>query len=112
MADAAMIAQVVMRGADGRSILDIEGPLTAAAPDRTAGDLPEARVEEIRGRLEALGFAVEAGDAAALSVTGPAALFAELFGLEPGMTEAPRIPEDLAPFLAAVMVPPPPEFFP
>jgi hypothetical protein len=112
MADATLTAQVVMRRADGRSILDIEGPVTAGSTNRTAGDLPAARVAEVRDRLAALGFTVAAGDAAVLSVTGPASLFAEHFGLEAGMTEAPRIPPDLAPFLAAVLVPPPPEFFP
>ncbi len=112
-------AQLVMRREDGRSILDLEGPVTAASRQRMAGDLPEARVAEIRARLEAAGFTVEGGNANTLSVSGPARLFAEVFGLDPGAAgaagvpaHAARIRADLEPYVADVFVPPPPEFFP
>lgn len=112
-------AQVVMKRADGRSLYDIEGPVTAASPDRTAAFLDEARVADIRARLEARGFAIEGGDRATLSVSGPAELFVETFGLDPAgareggaAAHATRIPDALAPFVADVFVEPGPTFFP
>ena len=109
-------AQLIMRRKDGRSILDLKGPVTAASPNRTAGDLPEDRIAEVRKRLEAAGFAVEGGNANTLSISGPRALFTEVFGLASdasGMAaQATRIREDLAPYVADVFVPPPPELFP
>lgn len=108
-------AQVVMRREDGGSILDL-GPVTAESADRTAGDLPADRIAEIRRRLEAEGLTVDSGNANTLSVSGPEAVFARLFGLDTAAkgaeaATAARIPADLAPFVAAVFVPPPPEPF-
>lgn len=96
-------AQLVMRREDGRSILDSGSSGGAVSP---------ARAAEIRGRLAAMGFTVAAGNLDTLSLTGPPALFAEAFGLVPGVREAARIPEALRPFVAAVFVPPPPQFLP
>ena len=112
-------AQLVMKRADGRSILDLTGPLTAASPERTAGDLPEDRVTLVRERLVGLGFTVAAGNLNTLSVVGPQALFGEVFGLDAATAlaqgaeaHATRIRADLAPYVADVFVAPPPEFFP
>jgi hypothetical protein len=112
-------AQLVMKRADGRSILDLKGPVAAASPGRTAGDLPEERVALIRERLEALGFTVAAGNLNTLSVGGPQALFGHVFGLDAGTAlargteaHATRIRADLEPYVADVFVAPPPEFFP
>lgn len=112
-------AQLVMRRADGTSILDLKGPLTALSPERTAGDLPEDRVRDIRKRLEGLGFTIAAGSLNTLSVSGPPALFLDVFGLDAATAtargteaHATRIGEDLEPFVADVFVAPPPEFFP
>lgn len=108
-------AQVVMRRADGRSLLDIEGPITATSPDRTAGDLDPARIERITARLTEAGFTVAAGTPGTLSVTAPPAVFARVFGLS-GPTgtavQKARVPADLEPFVADVFVTPPPTFFP
>ncbi|MFN6979573.1 MAG: hypothetical protein ACK4OP_15695 [Gemmobacter sp.] len=114
----AITALVVMRRADGRSILDIEGPVTATSANRTAGDLPPDRIAEVRRRLTEAGFAVAGGNDNTLSITGPAALFAETFGLDPAAAtdagrpaHATRIRPDLEPYVADVFVPPRPTFF-
>lgn len=109
-------AQLVMRSADGRSIFDAPGPLTAQTVHDF--DLPEQRIAEIRTRIEALGFSIPAGNANTLSISGPRALFAEVFGMEVGAergnigVHATRIPEELTDEIADVFVPPAPELFP
>jgi hypothetical protein len=111
-------AELVMRREDGRSILDLEGPVTAGSEQREAGDLPPERIAEIRKRLEQAGFTVEGGNANTLSISGAPALFAEVFGLDPaapGATDgahATRIRRDLEPFVAECFVTAPPDFFP
>ena len=117
--DVTVTAQLVMKRADGKSIFDLTGPVTADSAQRTAGDLPEDRVELIRGRLGQLGFTVAAGNLNTLSVSGPQALFGEVFGLDAAAAlgkgaeaHAARIRADLAPYVADVFVAPPPEFFP
>lgn len=108
-------AQLVMRHEDGGSILS-SGPVTAATMSGAA--LPDERVSEIRGRVEALGFAVEAGDATTLSITGPRERFAEVFGLEADPARAAagahatRLPEGLTGYVADVFVPQAPTAFP
>jgi hypothetical protein len=105
-------AQLIMRRADGHSILDL-GPMTAAAPNLQAGDLPPDRIAEIYQLLEKAGLSVVSGNANTLSVAGPPTLFRTLFGLEPdNARSASRIPDNLAPYIADITVPPPPEFFP
>lgn len=109
---AKMTAQIVMRRADGHSILDL-GPVTAEAANRTMGDLPPDRVADIQKRLSGLGLTVLSGNANTLSVSGPSTLFQSLFGLE-GTSEkgATKIPGELAPYVADVFLPPKPELFP
>ncbi|SPH23634.1 hypothetical protein DEA8626_02700 [Defluviimonas aquaemixtae] len=112
-------AQLVMKREDGRSILDLKGPVTAASDNLTAGDLAEDRVAEIRKRLSELGFTIEAGNLNTLSVTAPQSHFTDVFGLDAARAvaqgteaHAARIRPDLEPYVADVFVAPPPEFFP
>ena len=114
---ARMTAQLVMRRADGSSILE-PGPVAAESAARTEVDLPANRIAQIRRLLETEGLTVESGNANTLSVSGPAAVFDELSGLDAATpaaeaTEAamaPRIRADLVPFVAAAFVPPPEPF--
>jgi hypothetical protein len=112
-------AQLVMKQDDGKSIFDLPQGVTAASGQRTAGDLPRQRIDEIRRRLTEAGFSVEGGNSNTLSIAGPAALFGEVFGLDPAAAvetgsaaHATRIRRDFEPYVADVFVPPAPEFFP
>lgn len=102
-------AQVVMKAEDGRSIL---------SEAIGKGDVSPARAEEIRKLLSAKGFVIEEGNLNTLSIAGDASLFREAFGLAIPKgpvtegAEARQIAPDLAPFVATVVVAPPPEFFP
>ena len=107
-----IVAQLIMRRADGHSILDL-GPMTADSTRLQAGDLTPDRVAEIHRRLEEEGLTVLSGNANTLSVSGPPDLFKELFGLDPAKPlTAEHIRDDLAPYVADISVVPPPEFFP
>ena len=107
----AMTAQIVVKRADGRSILDTNKAITA----QTLKDLavePE-RMEAARRRLEGLGFKVGVGDATGLSVQGPVERFRTVFAVGPDDVERDAdIPDDLADLIAGVVVPRAPEFFP
>ena len=99
-------AQVVMKAEDGRSIL------TEAMGK---GDVTPARAEEVRRILSEKGFVIEEGNLNTLSIAGDPNLFREAFGMtetKGPAAEAQRIAPDLAPFVATVVVTPPPEFFP
>lgn len=108
-------AQLVMRREDGGSVLS-GGPVTAGSLGSV--ELPQARVDEIARRVEALGFGVEAGDRTTLAISGPRERFASVFGLEVAppagvsAAHATRIPDELEPFVADVIVPPAPTTFP
>jgi hypothetical protein len=113
MADAPLVsAQVVLRHADGRSLLDATGPITAESPARTAAALPPDRIAEIAERLKAAGFDVGAGTGATLSVTAPPATFRQVFGMDTAPGAAAHVPRELAPFVADVLIAPPPTLFP
>ena len=109
-------AQLVLKRADGTSILDAGEPVTAAVIARFM--VPGDRIDFVRGKLENVGFNLPEGNATTLSVVGPRALFAEVFGLEVGTNEsgvaahATRIPDELSDHVADVFVTPAPEFFP
>jgi hypothetical protein len=99
-------AQLVMKAEDGRSIL------TEAMGK---GDVTPARAEEIRKLLAGKGFVIEEGNLNTLSIAGEPGLFREVFGMTAAKgpaAEAQRIAPELAPFVATVVVTPPPEFFP
>lgn len=105
-------AQLVMRRSDGRSILDL-GPITAESDDLRSGDLTPDRIAEIHQRLKGAGLTVLSGNSNTLSVTGPSEVFVTLFGIDPADShQTPHIRADLAPYIADISIPPPPEFFP
>ncbi len=116
---ARVTAQIILRGEDGRSILDAGGPITAGTV--RAFMLPAERIEEAVRRLRELGLDVEPAGGPVLSATAEAPLFERLFHttLRPApdghglvADPEPRVPDELADIVAAVMVPPPPELFP
>ncbi len=102
-------AQLVMKAEDGRSIL------TEAMGK---GDVTPARAEQVRKVLSEKGFVIEEGNLNTLSIAGDPGLFREVFGLSAAEgpvsegAQAQHIAPDLAPFVATVVVTPPPEFFP
>ncbi len=110
------VVQLVMKRADGRSVLD-----SGAGSAQTAGqgDVDDARATLIRSRLQELGFKVAAGNLNTLSIMGPDELFKETFGLDPSSAlaanvpaHATNIPEALDEFVADVFVTPAPDLFP
>lgn len=111
-------AQLIMKRSDGRSILDLQGPITATSPERTAGDLPPERIEMIRRLLNEAGFTVLSSNSNTLSIKGSSKAFLEVFGLDTSAkaSDAPRrglrIRDDLRPFVADVFIPPAPKLFP
>ena len=113
------VAQLVMKRADGHSILDRSEPATAGSASLGAGDLPDDRVDHIRRMLSDAGLTVEGGNNNTLSVSGPPEVFIDLFGMDPESAgragtaaHATKLPPDLEPFVADVFVPPGPTLFP
>lgn len=112
-------AQLIMKRADGTSILDLQGEqVTAASPSLTKGDVGEARAAEIHSKLQRLGFSIEAGNLNTLSISGPAELFVEHFGFDPQAAQSAGVPAhankvtpDLESYVADVFVAPGPEMF-
>ena len=111
-----VVAQVVLKRADGKSILDAKGPLTS--DNIGAFSVENERIREARKRLEKLGFSISSQNQTTLSITGPAKRFTEVFGIEENMISGPSsdihavvIPPDLREFIADVFIPKPPEFF-
>ena len=117
--NASVVAQLIMKRADGTSILDLKDqPVTATSPDLNSADVSQARAEEISALLTNLGFTIEAGNLNTLSISGSADLFVEHFGLDPEAAQsagvpahANRISPDLESFVADVFVAPAPEMF-
>jgi len=105
------VVQVVMKNADGSSIL------TQEALRAGAGDVSAARAEEIRAKLKALGLEVLEGNLNTLSVAGTSDQLEAIFGLTQAAAaigieaHAAHISKDLEPFVADVFIPQPPEFF-
>lgn len=109
------VAQLVMKLPDGQSILSVEG---VTGPMAGSGDLESKRAEMIREKIEKLGFEVTTGNLNTLSITGPAELFRELFGMDVDAAleaktpaQATKIPGDLEDCVAGVFVTPKPEHF-
>lgn len=117
-AESTFTAQLIMKRADGRSILDLRGPITATSPERTAGDLPPERIEVIRRLLQEAGFTVVSSNPNTLSITGSSKAFLDIFGLDTTAQgqdtpkRGSKIRDDLRPFVADVFIPPAPEYFP
>lgn len=116
--DQLFTAQLIMRRADGLSILDLPSPVRADSSALTAGDLPQERVALICNLLERHGFQVTSANANTLSITGTSKSFIATFGLNPqsssGLQAQPAIsiPDFLRPYVADVFIPPSPQFFP
>ncbi len=114
-----VIAQLVMKRADGTSILDLQGEqVTASSPSLTKGNVSEARAAEIHAMLRKLGFSVESGNLNTLSISGRAELFVEHFGFDPQAAQSAGVPAhankvspELEDHVADVFVMPGPEMF-
>jgi hypothetical protein len=110
-----IVAQVVLKRADGMSILDAKTPLTSKNIRKYS--VEHNRIEESKKRLEELGFAISSQDHVTLSIMGSAKLFTEVFGIEDPIASstsdihATIIPPGLRNFIADVFIPKPPEFF-
>ena len=130
MTDKVVVAQVVLRAADGSSILESDEPMTAELVERYK--INDDRLRVAREKLSGHGFDVMAAGPFSLSIRGDKRKFEEVFGTrlqerqiepaQPGATDdlktffepqAPvEVPADLAPFVATVTFPTPPELFP
>jgi hypothetical protein len=116
-----IVAEVILRGRDGRSILDT--PTPPMDPD----DLERVRptpgaFSAARAALAARGFKVLDDGATGFGIAGTRALFEEVFSTELSLRTANgepswqperpvEIPEDLSEWVAAVAFSTPPEFF-
>ncbi|WP_051645118.1 hypothetical protein [Labrenzia sp. DG1229] len=108
-------AQVVLKRADGTSILDAQEALTASVIDKYR--VPQEVRDTARKALEGLGFRVTGGDGTTISIEGSRTKFVETFGIEAGAeavgvaAHATRIPDKVSDYVADVIVPPAPSFF-
>lgn len=125
-----VIAEVILRSADGSSILDAEEGITAKNIEKYR--VGKEVIEEATKKLEGLGFEVVQTGPVGFTISGDKALFESMFQttLEARSTEimptkiagvqasyyeatAPiKIPEELSSLVADVALPTPPEFFP
>lgn len=125
-----VIAQVVLRSPDGSSILDATQPITAETIARYR--VGEEVVRRASGALERLGFKVLAPGPTGFTISGSRALFEQVFdtvlqesadrgqsALEPGKVQPRfvplrplRIPDELSPLIAAVVMPVPMQLMP
>ncbi len=109
-------AVVVMKREDGLSILDAKEGIRATSAEEY--DVSPARADEIRRRLETIGFEVTSGNLNTISISGSENIFAESFGLianPPGdaaENHSTKIPDELSDMIADVFVPSSPTFFP
>ncbi|MET1411235.1 hypothetical protein ABVF61_03150 [Roseibium sp. HPY-6] len=108
-------AQVVLKRADGTSILDVQESVTASVLDKYR--VPEDTVAAAAKALEALGFRIAGNDGTTLSIEGSRQTFIDVFGLEVGAeaagvaAHATQVPDEIKPYVADVIVPPGPTFF-
>lgn len=123
-----VIAQAILRTSEGDSILDVEQPVTPDAAERYRID--DKRTEQAREKLSEFGFEVVVAGPHSLSIKGSRNLFERVFQTRLQEVSAPElgvtpeakssyeaqdpivIPDDLAPFVAAVLFPAPPKLFP
>ncbi|WP_420208950.1 hypothetical protein [Candidatus Electronema sp. JC] len=110
--------QVILRKADGTSILNATVPLTS----RNVAEfyVEEERILETKQKLEQLGFFVGANDRMSLSITGTKEIFAQTFGIDEATitnssenysVHAVVIPEPLEEFISDVIITKSPEYF-
>jgi hypothetical protein len=125
-----VIAEVILRKADGSSVMDAREAITA-------GNIAKYRVseetaEEASQKLRDKGFEVLQGGPTSITISGDKGLFEENFGTALEITsknvmpsdiegaetayyeakEPMRIPEDLSPLVADIVLPTPPQLFP
>lgn len=129
-----VIAEVILRKADGSSVMDAREAITA-------GNIAKYRVseetaEEASQKLRDKGFEVLQGGPTSITISGDKGLFEENFGTALEITskdvmpsvmpsdiagaetayyeakEPIRIPEDLSPLVADIVLPTPPQLFP
>jgi hypothetical protein len=117
-AERSVAAQVFLKTPSGKSLRDadtssLSGGLDDYRPDRAVRD----KATHILGRL---GFGVfEAADGLTLSIQAPASVFTSVFGVKadrlrrirPTSTRDLDVPDELEPFVDAIVVLPPPEYF-
>ncbi len=120
-----VIAQVILKKADGTSILDTVEPMTA----QTIGKYKpgDREFEEASTNLEALGFAVVSKGPVGLTISGEKILFESVFHTKLQQHEAEEkmieatlysastpfiIPKELSHLIAEVSLPSPPQLFP
>jgi hypothetical protein len=125
-----VIAEVILRKADGTSVMDAQEAITARniAEYRVSEEVAEEASQKLRDR----GFEVLQVGPASLTISGDKGLFEDRFGtaLETTSTnvmpsdiegaesayyeakEPIRIPEDLSPLVADIVFPTPPQLFP
>lgn len=125
-----VMAQVILRAADGSSILDSQEPITAE--NIAKYQVGQVVIEEVSQKLEKLGFEVLQASPTGLTISGDKALFEKVFqtnleargaevmsskieGAEIAYYEATKpfkIPADLSSLIADVTLSTPPQFFP
>jgi len=123
-------AEVILRSADGSSILDVKEAITAE--NIAKYQVGKEVIEEASKKLEELGFEVQQAGPVSLTISGDKAQFESRFqttlearsreimptkisGAEASYYEATepiKIPEDLSSLIADVVLPTPPQFFP
>lgn len=120
-----VVAQVILRSAEGSSVLDADEPITSENVD--AHRVGTNVVESAKRMLRDLGFDVVQASEVGLSISGDKDRFEEVFGTtlearsestdaEPGdrrayeATEPIQVPEALSALVDEVTFPEPPEF--
>jgi hypothetical protein len=125
-----VIAEVILRKADGSSVMDAKEAITA----RNIAEyrVSEGTAEEASQKLRDRGFEVLQAGPTSLTISGDKGLFEDRFGTalkttstnmmpsdiegaETAYYEAKgpiRIPEDLSPLVADIVLPTPPQLFP
>jgi hypothetical protein len=125
-----VIAEVILRKADGSSVMDAQEAITA----RNIAEyrVSEEAAEDTSQKLRDMGFEVLQVGPTSLSISGDKGLFEDRFGTALEITstnvmpsdiegaetayyeakEPIRIPEDLSPLVADIVLPTPPQLFP
>jgi subtilase family serine protease len=124
-----VVAEVILRSANGSSILDANAGITAQTIEKYRAGVED--IKEASRKLEALGFTIEQTGPVGLTISGSKTLFervfrttlevrispvapAEALTTEPAYYQATapiQVPADLASVIAGVTLPIPAEYF-
>lgn len=117
-----VVAEVILRGPEGKSIVDADQP--PMSPAELAVYQPTlATSAAARAAFESRGFDVHDDGATGFSVSADQNVFEDVFSTRLRVATAPdgseywqpadaiEIPDDFDPWVAAVVLPLPPEFF-